>query len=164
MWNRRSGGWHAVPFHRGLSRGDMFRRLSLGFLSAWWFNRWLGGLSWKFTPENRNELHVLSFFYKQTQTFFKPYLNAQANMVFRQNRPTRRGHEWSNKPRHTYLSLQTMRWSSLLSWLSSIDELMLSITSSNVQSTSDCSFQSWISSPEKNTWHANLHVIRQMTG
>lgn len=60
MWHRRSGRWHAVPFHRGLSRGDLFRGLSLGLLSAWWFQWWLVGLSWKFTPENRNELHVLS--------------------------------------------------------------------------------------------------------
>lgn len=44
MWHGRSGGWHAIPFHRGLSRGDLFRRLSLGLLSAWWFHWWLVGL------------------------------------------------------------------------------------------------------------------------
>ena len=49
----------------------------------------------------------------------------------------------------SHLSLQTIRWSSLLSWLSSIDELRLSTTSSKVQSTNDISFHSWISSPEK---------------
>lgn len=45
------------------------------------------GMNYTYYPSFINTLQ------RQTQTFFKPYLNAQADMVFRQNRPTRRGHE-----------------------------------------------------------------------